>query len=337
MTQSTREAISVQTQGRQHEHGVFPHLAVLPAISSPEPLACFRFTAPDSAPGDLATDQRWLGGDVTAEYWDAGSGVSRGATDGLSWSATDDLLLMSMAVDNHGDADPADASRDCYRRMVAFARDSGYPWLLRLWNYLPQINRGPGDRERYRRFCVGRNLALEEAGIAHSELCAATAVGTHGQRLLIHVLAGRTRGIPVENPRQVAAYRYPRIYGPRSPSFARAMAIALGGGRYGLFVSGTAGIVGHRTIHPGELMPQIDETILNLEALLAESASRLAAPALAGFNADSMLRVYLRDASRWHDVEERIRSAWPEARLVGLEAEICRHDLTVEVEAFHRA
>ena len=30
-------------------------------------------------------------------------------------------------------------------------------------------------------------------------------------------------GTPVENPRQVSAYRYPRQYGPQPPSFARAM------------------------------------------------------------------------------------------------------------------
>ena len=326
----------MQTQGRSNDQEVPLELQVGAQAPAHAPLARFRFSGDDVQPGDLVTDQAWLGGDFTAEYWDGGPGVQRGEEAGLAWSATDRLLMLTAAVDNHGDADPTDASHDCYEHMLAFARAAGYPFLLRVWNYLPQINRGSGDDERYRRFCLGRQLALEKAGVAESELCAATGIGTYGERILIHFLAGRTRGVPVENPRQVAAYRYPRIYGPRSPSFARAMAVPLEGGGHGLFVSGTASIVGHETIHPGSLMPQLDETMANLEALLGESARRLDAPELAGFNRDSLLRVYLRDASQWERVAERIRATWPEARLAGLEAEICRDDLMVEIEAWHR-
>lgn len=331
-----RNIMTLQTDDWQQRDGIPLRLAVTPRPGEEAPLGRFRFGTMEALPGDLETDHAWLGGDLGAEYWQADGPVSRGEEDGLYWSATDDLLLMSMALDNSGDDDPADVSHDSYRRLVEFARAAGHPWLLRLWNFLPQINRGYGDHERYRRFCLGRNLALEEAGVTKSELCAATAVGTHGRRLLIHVLAGRAPGMPVENPRQVAAYHYPRIYGPRSPSFARGMVLGLDGGDHGLFVSGTASIVGHRTIHPDQLMPQLDETIMNLESLLSEAASRLARPALQAFNRNSLLRVYLRDRSRWDAVEQRLRATWPEAWIVGLEAEICRRELMVEIEAFHR-
>ncbi len=319
-----------------HDGGPVP-LRVTCRACPPDPLARFRFAGDDPRDGDLLTDQRWLGGDCGHECWDAGAPVARGTTDDIAWAATDELLLLSFAATNHDADDPAAVTEDAYRRLIGFAREAGYPWLLRLWNFIPQINRGEGDGERYRRFCLGRNVALEEAGIAQSELCAATAVGTHGKRLLIHMLAGRRRGVPVENPRQVAAYHYPRIYGPRSPSFARALGLPLADGGQALFVSGTASIVGHRTLHPGEVMPQVDETLLNLEALLGAAAERLGKPDLAGFNGDSLLRVYLRHPEHWDAVAERIRSTWPSALLAGLEADICRSDLCVEIEAFHRA
>ena len=338
----------MQTPGPQQDYRKPVQLAVRTAPSLPEPLARIRFADAGemgevepitSAAGtlDLATDQRWLGGEFAAEYWETPGAITRGATDALCWSATDDLLFMSMAVTNHGDDDPMGASHDAYEHMLAFARAEGYPWLLRFWNFVPQINHGEGDQERYRRFCLGRNLALDEAGIPASELCAATAVGTHGERLLIQCLSGRSRGVPIENPRQVAAYHYPRLYGPRSPSFARAFGLDLGEEGTGLFVSGTSSIVGHRTLHEGELMLQVDETLLNLQAVLGEAAEQLDAPGLADFNGDSMLRVYLRVPERWDEVAARIRACWPEVRLVGLVADICRHDLGVEVEAFHRA
>ena len=51
-------------------------------------------------------------------------------------------------------------------------------------------------------------------------------------------------GTPVENPRQVSAYRYPREYGPQSPTFARALLPP--SPRVPLLLSGTASIDGKR-------------------------------------------------------------------------------------------
>lgn len=328
----------MRTEGRSRDEMGVLRLAVgtIGTDTDTANLARFRLGARNEGPGNPGTDLTWLGGDLTTEFWQGYEAVRCGDSNGIHWSCNDQLLMMSMEWNTHEDIDLAEPSRDSYRRMVRFARESGYPWLLRLWNYVPRINRGNGDGERYRRFCLGRQQALEDMDVTTNELCAATAVGTHGDRLLIHVLAARAPGIAVENPRQVSAYHYPRIYGPRSPSFARATAVELDDGEYGLFVSGTASIVGHRTIHPGELMPQVDETILNLRALLKEAASRIRRPGLAQFNSNTVLRIYLRSASHWHAVEDRVRSAFPGIRLAGLEADICRSDLMVEMEAFHR-
>src|SRR3546814_7354125 len=71
----------------------------------------------------------------------------------------------------------------------------------------------------------------------------------------VYWLAARTPGTPVENPRQVSAYRYPRQYGPQQPSFARAM-LPPPGSAMPLLLSGTASVVGHATAHVGELLAQ---------------------------------------------------------------------------------
>ena len=58
--------------------------------------------------------------------------------------------------------------------------------------------------------------------------------------------------VPLENPRQTAAYHYGAAYSPQSPKFSRGMAL-----RYGpetiLFVSGTASITNAETRHPGDV------------------------------------------------------------------------------------
>lgn len=299
-------------------------------------LGRFRF-APWQAvqAGDLEIDLPYLGGDRVGEDWQGRGEVVQGGEKGVFWSATDNLLLASLELPCDGLSDPAEVSRVAYQRLMDRVRDLGYPWLLRSWNFLPQINLGEGDSERYRRFCWGRSLGLEDRDVREAELCAATAVGTQGERLLVHLLAGTAPGMPVENPRQVAAYHYPRIYGRRSPSFARAMAVTQEGNRYALLISGTASIVGHRTVYPGETLPQLGETIQNLEALVGEAKSRLGSSSPGAFGAGSLLRVYVRHGYLWDAIARRLRAAWPNASLVGLEADICRRDLMVEIEAFH--
>jgi len=149
----------------------------------------------------------------------------------------------------------------------------------------------------------------------------------------IFLLTGSRPGINIENPRQVSAYRYPRIYGPRSPSFARATALPQPDGQMLLMISGTASVVGHETLHEGDLIAQLDEIERNLRALLGESAARLARPGLKTFGPDALLRAYVRYRDDWPAVRDHLARAWPGVSVVGLEGDICRTDLLVEIEA----
>src|SRR6056297_2733755 len=208
---------------------------------------------------------------------------------------------------------------------------------LRLWNYFPGINHGEDDRERYRRFCVGRGRALEAAGLNDASMCAATAIGSEQPVMQLVALAGVSPGISIENPRQVSAWNYPRRYGPRQPAFARATGIDLESGRVGLLISGTASVIGHATAHPGDALAQTDEAASNLDALLGHAAGVMNRPALGRFNGNSLARVYVRNAQDWPAVEQRLRRRWPSLRLCGLRGDICRDNLAVEIEAWHTA
>jgi chorismate lyase/3-hydroxybenzoate synthase len=279
----------------------------------------------------------WLGGDVATEHWRA-DGSARFVTDDDDHGAVAaaSLCVLSHRLPADEDQALAEATGEAYLSLLGRARELGYPWLLRTWHFVPDINRGSGDGERYRQFCLGRDRALAESGFRQGELGAATAVGSQGRDLRIHCLMGRAPGEPIENPRQVAAYRYPRVHGPRPPAFARAVALPLTGGDCAVMISGTASIVGHETMHPGDTPAQLEETIANLESLLGEAARRLERPRLAQFDGNSLLRIYVRRSADWANVWPRLRRAWPNARLTGLQADICRRELMVEIEAFHR-
>lgn len=276
-----------------------------------------------------------LGGDLRCEQWLASAPVRFGNGEGWHWSRNSDLLMVALTAQDEGD--PAETTARIYRELIATIRSAGYPNMLRIWNYLPDINGGAGDNERYRRFCVGRGQALAEAGLEDAQMCAATAIGTHDDRFRLLALAGRHPGHSVENPRQVSAWQYPSLYGPRSPAFARATAIDMGQDRTALLVSGTASVVGHATAHPGDVLAQTDEAVSNLAALLAEAASELGRPGLARFGGEAAARVYVRHAQDWPVVYRRLREHWPSLPLAGFHGDICRRDLLMEIEAWHCA
>lgn len=278
----------------------------------------------------------WLGGDLQVETWLADERVTRGETDGIIWRRAGNLLFLAFEQADDPASDPAEPVNHAYARALEVARAAGCPSLLRAWNYLPAINAGDGDAERYRRFCLGRAAALEAAGYGERELCAGTAIGSDEPRLRIYLLCGSSPGVNIENPRQVSAYRYPRRYGPRSPSFARATAIAGVDDSRLLMISGTASVVGHRSAHVGDVDAQLMEIVRNLDSLLVESAATLSRPGLREFGAESLMRVYVRHEADWPAIEARLRSCWPQVRLAGLRGDICRSDLLVEIEAVTR-
>jgi chorismate lyase/3-hydroxybenzoate synthase len=262
----------------------------------------------------------FLGGDFDAESWRASNRQLR-------------AIVVAESDDPAGDA--AEVAERLYRRLINTLEDSPFGYPLRLWNYLPAINVGEGDLERYRRFCVGRGRALEAAGLSDARMCAATAIGGEQPVMQLVALAGTEPGVSIENPRQVSAWNYPRRYGPRQPAFARATALRLVDGRSALLISGTASVVGHATAHPGDAMAQTDEAASNLEALLGHAAGSLGDPSLARFNERSLARVYVRHPDDWPAIERRLRARWPQLKLCGLQGDICRSDLLVEIEAWH--
>ncbi|MEE4304250.1 MAG: hypothetical protein V2J19_08830 [Wenzhouxiangella sp.] len=297
----------------------------------------FEFALAEARPEAAGCGLAWLGGDLVDERWAVDAPVSAGSEDDLRWRRAGDLLFLALEWPDDPADDPAAAVEAAYDRLLAAAAAAGCRLLLRAWNYLPAINAGAGDAERYRRFCLGRAAALEKAGYGDGELCAGTAIGSDEPMLRIYLLCAPEPGINIENPRQVSAYRYPRQYGPRSPSFARATAIAGPGDAMLLMISGTASVVGHRTLHEDDVAAQLEEIIRNLESLMAQSARDLGRPGLAEFGDGSLLRVYVRHADDWPLIEQRLRRRWPAARLAGLRGDVCRSDLLVEIEAVSRS
>lgn len=302
-------------------------------------LAVFGFGR--SAPGrDLLPDPRYLNvplqplpGQAQLEVWRTAGPVEHGEQDGLRWASDGELQFGVLELEEP-EAGILPTSEVLYERLTAFWRRSDYPHLLRIWNYFADITQGDGDAERYRQFCVGRVRGLGALDLG--ALPAATAIGSRERRRVLQVywLSARQPGAPLENPRQVSAYRYPREYGPQSPSFARAL-LPQSAPALPLFLSGTAAIVGHASQHADSLKAQLDETLTNLDSVIG--AARALRPDLPPhLDASSRLKVYVRDA-----VDADRIAAQLSARLgdgvpyLMLQADVCRRELSVEIEGMH--
>lgn len=224
------------------------------------------------------------------------------------------------------------ASYRAYQALLACCKNLGKPYLLRLWNYLPHINEPENGEERYRLFNTGRRAALLEANyLAKGGAPAACALGSHRGSFKIAFLAATTPCVGIENPRQVSAYNYPKDYGVNPPIFSRAGWFRQAGDKDMLFVSGTASIVGHQTLHIGDIALQTHETITNIQAVLQE-ANRVAGSDL--WTLDQLHgQVYVRNPADMPAIQAILKQH-ALLNFSYVHADICRAELLVEIEAY---
>ena len=241
--------------------------------------------------------------------------------------------LTENTTQLEGTSDLQRNTEQAYNEIFALMDALGYRYIYRVWNYMANINGMTHSLERYRQFNAGR----KEAFARHPELTsnqypAACALGLANGPLSIAFLLGRDIApIAIENPRQVSAYEYPEQYGPRTPSFSRATLLKSTTG-YTLFISGTASIVGHQTLHIDDVAAQTRETMLNLGTVIEQANKEIDKPL---FDLDSMfLRVYVRNAADLPIIKATMQDylgTVPHATFIL--ADICRQDLLLEIEA----
>jgi len=295
------------------------------ATSDARSLATISFSQEPAADFSLVVPMRQLGSELRVESWTGADRLTGTRSGALHSVSTSDFLLGWIS--GSLDVPLERSSREVYHRILEHIAAAGYPSLLRMWNHVGSINTPEDGVERYQRFCIGRYEAFEESGYTMgADLPAASAIGMPGRDLVVYFLASRRPGSQVENPRQLAAYRYPPQYGPKSPSFSRATVFE-DEGRAIVFVSGTSSVVGHASAHENDVRGQLDETLINLDAIVAHA---LGSGGLANFVS---LKTYIRNAADYELVAPRLEAAVPSGcSILYLESDICRRELLLEIE-----
>lgn len=228
--------------------------------------------------------------------------------------------------------------------------------LLRTWIYIGNINGRTGEIDNYQAVNHARRAAFAEMKLPRlggsadpsyplsssptSPLAypASTGIGTATDLLSLGLLAfhdrGGVRAIALENPQQTSAFAYPRSASAIAPLFSRAVALCARNEAM-VLISGTASIVGARSVHLASAARQTEQSLANVGELLEP---RLLAGR--GFRARSgglpALRgcvVYVKRAADVAAVRAVCdRHLPPGVPTVFALADICRPELLVEIE-----
>ena len=305
-------------------------------LQDPRVFAMVRFTGQSSVdadnPGLIHIAMPPASGEELLEVWRTPHTLQAGHHGLIHYLYCDEFLFGSLFIADQDFDDIADATAHAYQQIHDTLEETGYPALLRMWNYFPRINEESHGLERYRSFCLGRHTALDAWHFPEEQLPAASAIGTLSEGMVIYFVAGKAPGIQIENPRQVSAFHYPPQYGPRSPSFSRATLMQDWGQ---LYISGTASIVGHETKHLDDPEAQLEETLTNLEAII-EQANKRYELGCNGIQDLKLIRVYLRDPANRKRVTQLLDKRFGHALQYQLvQGDICRTDLMLEIEGMY--
>ncbi len=271
---------------------------------------------------------------VLHERIEASGKIHSNQHDDVRYRYNDDILFGIVTLDENEFSSTKTTSplqagtRAAYERIFLVLKKEGFSYPLRFWNYMSDINGISHGLERYRQFNLGRQQAFNSVD-GKNNLPAACALGMAHGPLTVAFLASRRPSLPIENPRQVSAYEYPAEYGPRSPLFSRASVAEVAGTRM-LFLSGTASIVGHATLHAEDVTAQTEESFRNISAVLMEVHDRTGTSCAPD---DLEYIVYIRHAVDYSSVRETLeRCVGPNLKAFYVQADICRSDLLVEIE-----
>jgi enamine deaminase RidA (YjgF/YER057c/UK114 family) len=173
---------------------------------------------------------------------------------------------------------------------------------------------------------------------------ASTGIGMAGLGLVTSCLAFETNRsdvalVPLENPHQTPAYDYHHRYSSQSPKFSRAMALVLGD-YVTTWISGTASIVDSESQHLGDIERQTEQTLDNIERLIASEnfAAHNVKRAGAGLQDLAKIRVYIKRGDDFAKCRAICERRLPGVPAIYAVADVCRSELLVEIEgvAFSR-
>ncbi len=262
---------------------------------------------------------------------------------GVSW------IHVGQVLPDAGDAGVYGRSLSAFRKMHEVLKRAGvdFSQVVRTWLYLGDIVGPEADTQRYKELNRARTDYYEgicfgaghlPPGINGAVYPASTGIGTDNHDILMSCIAIATDRddltiVPLENPLQTSAFDYSCHYGPKSPKFARALALASGQCAT-IFVSGTASITDSESRFLDDPGRQTHQTLDNIAALISEhNFDRHHMPGLGATLDDlALVRVYIKRQEDYQAIRAVCEARLGELPTIYAVADVCRPELLVEIE-----
>jgi len=267
--------------------------------------------------------------------------VERRVCDGVAYSVVEGSGMRQVhcggiASDPLLD-DPEAQAVEVFAKMRAVLQreQMTFGHVVRQWGYieglLDVLDDCPKGHQRYQAFNDVRTAAYARSEFP-AGYPAATGIGQATGGVVLEFIALdaplHVDVAPLSNPRQTDAHRYSgemlvgeslaRLENKSTPKFERAK-IVTRDDEETVFVSGTAAIVGERSVALGDLEAQSRTTIDNIAALVGDT--RL-----------SRLRAYVKRSEDIAAVRAICEDAYGSIPAVYVQADVCRDELLVELE-----
>ena len=245
----------------------------------------------------------------------------------------------------------ADLSHSAFTQMKGILDQEGLTFsdVVRQWNTIENITSTQPHlhslKQNYQQFNDVRSQFYRDTEFVNG-YPAATGIGANTGGVVVEFTAVSPHEditiLPLSNPRQIDAHKYSGkvLVGPPQddtaektpPKFERGkLVFHPAAGR--IFVSGTAAILGQKTVSDLDVEFQTRTTIKNILALVSEENIKRC-----GFSnqipglSPSHLRVYVKNEQDIGRVEEICREYFGEVSALFVVSDICRRELLVEIE-----
>lgn len=238
-----------------------------------------------------------------------------------------------------------EASESAFEQAVSILNAEGLSIknIIRQWNYIENIALVEDENapQNYQDFNDVRaryyNRVRFENGFP-----AATGIGQDTGGVIIGFIALSESDIisikPIANPGQIDAHSYSELVlegnsaQKCTPKFERAKLVTIGNRNY-IYVSGTASILGEKTVHEGDVEKQTLTTIENIKRLFSrENQEKLGLDFDVNMIQFSHLRVYVKHRKDMPLVEKVCDAELNYKSSLFLESDVCRENLLVEIE-----
>jgi enamine deaminase RidA (YjgF/YER057c/UK114 family) len=268
-------------------------------------------------------------------------GISYTVVEHKDYKAVHGAGLMGTVEDNI-----TQASERAFKSAIEILAQEGLSihHIIRQWNYIENIAMIDDVKDapqNYQDFNDVRANYYDQGDFKFG-YPAATGIGQDTGGIIIGFIAlsesDQITVNPIVNPGQIDAHKYSDVVlegnseQKCTPKFERAKLVTIGSRNY-IYVSGTASILGEKTMHVGDVKKQTLTTIENIRRLFSkENQEEL------GLKFDfseiqfSHLRVYVKNRGDIPAVEKICYAELNCKSSLFLESDVCREDLLVEIE-----